>query len=74
MKNAVGALTERPYRLLSLGFLRFEFFELLEFTIVCAVELIDVVAGERPTARSRHPGLREYLGILNGDLNDQVVH
>ena len=42
--------------------------------VVCAVELVDLVIGQRPTARGGCPWLRQHLRIVDSDLDDEVVH
>src|SRR5207302_4920297 len=60
--------------LLSLRFDAFEFSKFIKFVIVRAVELVDVVIGKSPAAGSGRPWFRQNLRIVDGDLNDEVVH
>src|SRR5438874_4672715 len=42
--------------------------------VVRAVELIDLVVGQRPTAQGGRPWLRQHLRIVDRDLNHEVIH
>ena len=47
----------------------------LRVLLIRAVKLLQafVIARQRPTTRRRVPGFREHLGVLDGDLVDEVI-